>query len=85
MTDNMKFDVVFIVDGEPKGQPRHRAFAVKNKKTGSWTTRAYNPGTAEEWKSQIAIAAKEFLPSYRIEGPVVLDITLFLSLLKPSI
>jgi Holliday junction resolvase RusA-like endonuclease len=30
----------------------------------------YDPGTAEHWKSQIAIAAKEHLPAFNISGPV---------------
>ena len=38
---------VFVV-GDPKGQPRPRAFARNGK------ARVYDPGTAEHWKSQIA-------------------------------
>lgn len=36
--------------------------------------RVYMPGTAEEWKSQIAIAARPLLPETPIEGPLRVDI-----------
>lgn len=39
-----------FVPGEPKGQPRPRAFAFHGK------ARVYDPGTAEHWKAQIALA-----------------------------
>ena len=52
----MKYE--FTVMGEAKGQPRVKPFAVKMK-DGSYRARVYTPGTAEEWKSKIAIAAKE--------------------------
>jgi len=39
--------------GEPKGQPRPRAF-VRNGQA-----RVYDAGTAEGWKSQVALAARE--------------------------
>lgn len=38
------------VHGEPKGQPRPRAFAMKGK------ARMYDPGTAEGWKASVAHA-----------------------------
>ena len=56
----------FTVHGDPKGQPRPRAFARGGR------ARVYDPGTAEGWKSQVAIAAKPFIPS----SPFVNDISL---------
>ncbi len=43
--------VSFWVSGQPKGQPRGRAFAVGGK------ARIFTAGTAESWKGQIALAA----------------------------
>lgn len=47
----------FRVFGEPKPQARPRAFARKIGST--YTARVYNPATAEAWKSQIAISARD--------------------------
>lgn len=62
----------FEVFGIPKGQPRPRAFARKFGQ--SWQARVYDPGTAEEWKSAVAIAARPFLPSSPWSGPIELEI-----------
>lgn len=51
-----------FVPGTPKGQPRPRAFARAGK------ARVYDPGTAEGWKSQIALAVP--FPRQACEGPV---------------
>lgn len=59
--------IEFIVEGLPKGQPRPRAFYRKG-----LGVRCYDPGTAEGWKSSIAQAAKSFVPSQPIEGPIAL-------------
>lgn len=65
--------ICFFAHGTPKGQPRPRAFA---RKMGSkFVARCYDDGTAEGWKSQIAIAAKEHTPTTPIEGPVRVDLT----------
>ncbi len=63
----------FWVDGEPKGQPRPRAFAFNGK------ARVYDPGTAEGWKSMIAIAARTGLYGERekLEGPLALRLRFF--------
>jgi Holliday junction resolvase RusA-like endonuclease len=42
----------FDVSGIPKGQPRPRAFSRGGH------VRVYDPGTAENWKSRIAMAAE---------------------------
>jgi Holliday junction resolvase RusA-like endonuclease len=63
--------LTFFAQGEPKGQPRPRAFSRGGH------ARVYDPGTAEGWKSQIAIAAKDFIPPTPIESPVVLNVVLY--------
>jgi len=52
--------ISFFVPGIPKAQPRPRAFARKI--LGKWTARVYEAGSAEEWKSAIALAARAHLP-----------------------
>jgi Holliday junction resolvase RusA-like endonuclease len=68
--------IQFFVHGEPRGQPRPRAFARKfgNK----YSARVYNPATAEGWKSQIAMAAKPYVPVTPLEGPLSVDLTFML-------
>lgn len=56
------------VPGKPKGQPRPRAFARGGKAA------VYTPGTAEAWKSSIAVAVKQFLPAVPIAAPVRIDL-----------
>lgn len=60
--------IVFFARGEPKGQPRPRAFARNG------IVRVYDPGTAEGWKSQVAIAAKDVLPERPLAMPVQISI-----------
>lgn len=63
--------IEFYIKGEPKAQPRPRAFA---KKFGStYSARIYDPGTAEGWKGLIAYYAKCETPATPIEGPVRVD------------
>lgn len=50
----MNFSV--FVQGLPKGQPRPRAFARNG------VARVYDPGTAEAWKSEIAVALRQHIP-----------------------
>lgn len=61
----------FTVMGEPKGQPRARAFA---RKVGlKYVARVFDAGTAEGWKSAIAISATEVgLKEAMLAGPVSL-------------
>lgn len=65
--------ITFEVIGDPKGQPRPKAFARKFG-NGKVMARVYDPGTAEGWKSQIAIAAKDHIPFMPLQGPIQLDI-----------
>jgi crossover junction endodeoxyribonuclease RusA len=62
--------VIIFVIGEPKGQPRPRAFV--NKATGRASV--YDAGTAEHWKSQIAEAARSHLPSEPFDCPIGLTV-----------
>ena len=50
---NRPHSIVFFAHGTPKGQPRPRAF-IRGKRAA-----VYDPGTAEGWKGQIAIAWRE--------------------------
>ena len=60
----------FRVSGDPKPQPRPRAFS----RGGS--ARVYDPGTAEGWKGAIALAAREHLPTAPLQGPIRVSATL---------
>lgn len=60
----------FNVAGDPKPQPRPRAF------TRGGSARVYDPGTAEGWKGAVALAAREHLPREPLQGPVRVSITL---------
>jgi Holliday junction resolvase RusA-like endonuclease len=62
-------EIRFFASGNPKGQPRPRAFAFNGK------ARVFDPGTAEGWKAQVAIAAKDKLPEQPTEKPVALKLT----------
>lgn len=62
----------FFVAGEPKGQPRPRAFARGGR------VRVYDPGTAEGWKGQVALAAREYLPASPVDTAVVIHLRFYL-------
>ena len=68
--------ISFFVSGEPKGQPRPRAFA--RKMGGKFVARVFDCGTAEAWKSCIAAAAAQHKPAAPISGPVRLRIAFHL-------
>ena len=68
---------LFVV-GLPKGQPRPRAFAMKTK-GGGYTARVFDAGTAEGWKSQIAMTWKGVVPKMpTITEPVALFLTFYM-------
>lgn len=56
------------VQGQPKGQPRPRAFARGGRAA------VYDPGTAEGWKGQIALAFREF-GNRKVHAPMSLLLT----------
>lgn len=59
----------FFVQGEPKGQPRPRAFAMKFGQ--KYQARMYDAGTAEGWKGQIAAHLRKAYPAFeKFTGPV---------------
>lgn len=68
--------LTFQVTGEPKGQPRPRAFA---RKMGSvHVARFYDSDVADVWKSAVQIALLEMLKQTRWEltlGPVSVSLT----------
>lgn len=60
--------ISFSVLGEPKPNPRGRAFSRGGH------ARVYDPGTAEGWKAAVALAARPFLPTEPLAGPVALEL-----------
>jgi hypothetical protein len=60
--------ISFRVDGLPKGQPRPRAFA--RKMGDRFVARVFDAGTAEAWKSEIALAARPSLPPAPLAVPI---------------
>jgi Holliday junction resolvase RusA-like endonuclease len=65
--------IVIEVTGIPKAQPRPKAFARKFG-NGKYMARVYDPGTAEGWKGQIALAAKGVTPFPPLQGPLSVSI-----------
>tara|TARA_Y100000590_G_scaffold8514_1_gene10678 strand:+ start:121 stop:594 length:474 start_codon:yes stop_codon:yes gene_type:complete len=61
----------FRAYGDPKGQPRPRAFSMNGK------VRMYDPGTAEHWKGQVAEAAHDHLPAAPYQGPLMLALVFY--------
>lgn len=68
--------ISFYVPGTPKHQPRPRAFARMI--GGRPVARVYDAGTAEGWKSEIAIAARPHIPAVAWMGPLNLDVTFYI-------
>lgn len=60
--------ITFQVLGEPRGQPRPRAFVRGGR------ARVYDPGSAEGWKGLVALAALEHRPPQPIDRPVALSL-----------
>ncbi len=71
--------ISFYVSGSPVAQPRPRAFA--RKMGDKYVARVYQAGTAESWKSEIAVAAKE-AGLEKFDGPISLE--LFFSFRRPK-
>ena len=67
----------FHVEGDPKAQPRPRAFA-RQIAPGKFAARVYDSGTAEGWKAAVALAAKPYLPPTPIIEPVALHVAFFI-------
>lgn len=74
-------DVIsFFAPGEPKGQPRPRAFA--RRMGDRYVARVFDAGTAEGWKSQVAVAAGPHAPADPLAGP--LNVELFFHFTRPK-
>lgn len=58
----------FWVPGDPRPQPRPRAFARGG------VARVYDPGTAEAWKSTVACAAARYRPESPAVGCVAVEL-----------
>jgi len=72
--------ISFFAAGIPEAQPRARA---QIRRFGTKTVaHVYTPGTAENWKSCIAAAARQFVPLTPITGPVQVDCTFYLPRVK---
>lgn len=67
--------IEFRVHGEPKAQPRPRAFA--RKMGDKYVARVFESGTAEGWKSLIAQAARPHTPKAPLVGPVFVDVVFY--------
>ena len=64
--------ITLIVLGDPKGQPRPKAFSRGGH------ARVYDPGTAENFKSQIAMAVKEYgCAGLMLPMPLKVEITCY--------
>lgn len=68
--------IKFYAHGFPKGQPRPKAFS-RGGRAG-----VYDPGTAEGWKGQVALAAMDFKPIQPIIFPVMLHLEFFMPRVK---
>lgn len=64
------------IPGAPKGQPRPRAFARKMG-NGKYAARVYDAGTAEGWKSCVAVACKE-LADRKLQDALTVKIVFFM-------
>lgn len=60
--------ISFYANGIPKGQPRPKAFSRGGRAS------VYDPSTAEGWKSQVAMSAKDSLPESPLTGPLRLEL-----------
>lgn len=60
-----------FVPGNPKGQPRPKAFSRGG------IASVYDPGTAEGWKGQVALAVRNLIPKVPISVPVQLTLVFF--------
>jgi Holliday junction resolvase RusA-like endonuclease len=65
---NWTLHSVIEVAGDPKGQPRPRAFSRGGK------ARIFDCGSAEGWTSLLALAARDHLPAAPLSGPVRVDV-----------
>ena len=60
------------VPGDPKAQPRPRAFARGNR------IRMYDPGTAAAWKARVVESLRPWKPEQQIDAPVLMVVEFYL-------
>jgi Holliday junction resolvase RusA-like endonuclease len=63
--------ITFFVAGDPVGQPRARAFAMRSK-SGRALVRMYDAGTADGWRRRVSLAAKQYLPKQPHDGAMAI-------------
>ena len=61
--------ITFYASGKPAGQPRPRAFSIRQK-AGKALIRMYDPHTADGWRAAVAAAARPHIPTTPICEPV---------------
>ena len=71
-----EFRASFHVEGIPKAQPRPRAFARKMGE--KFVARVFDAGTAEGWKSLVAVTGASKRPPAPLDCPVEVQLTFFL-------
>jgi len=59
--------LAFHVNGIPKAQPRVKAYRRGN------FVGVFDPGSANEWKARVAIAARDYAPPQQLQGPLMLE------------
>lgn len=64
--------ISFFASGEPKGQPRPKA-TIRGRHAS-----VYDPGTANDWKLQVAIAAKPHIPATPLDCPLDIELEFFM-------
>lgn len=66
--------ITFFVPGEPKGQPRPRAFAFTPKGGGKPTARMFTPDNAKDFKGRIYVFAGQHRPQAPMLAAVSVEI-----------
>ena len=69
--------ITFFVEGDPVGQPRARAFAMRSKKAGKTLVRMYDAGTADGWRRRVSLAVKQYLPKVPHAGPMAIRLEFY--------
>lgn len=67
--------ISIFIEGEPKAQPRPRAFSRKT--ATAIITRMYDPGTSDGWKGCVMRALKDYA-NREIAGAVRIDLSFFM-------
>lgn len=68
--------ITFFACGVPKGQPRTKARAIK--RGDKCFAQVYDPGTADEWKEQVAATARPFIPETPLDVPLRVNLGFYM-------